>query len=490
LAQAVSGAWRSHCLAARSGDILGTMLGSFSRRLQPRFSRGVLTQVLAEPMAWNQAPALMTTLPNGIRVASRETFGEVTSVGVFLDAGVRSEAMEMPGATHLVESLALSGTKKRPQAKLESEVESLGAVLGMSAGREQTSYTMSLFNKDIKQGVDILADLVTDVPVANLTKEKEAIVRKLQETEKPPRAVIDDRLHKCAFRDYTLGSSTIGPFEGMESITEAQLKSYVDQNFTADKMVIAAAGPVKHEELVKLAAASLGGVKAGAKPVYDSKPYFCGAELIYRNDEMGPTAYISVGWEAVPWRSPDAVTFMVMQQIIGSYKKNTGLVPGTISGNRVINNVANKMDVGCADRFEAFAHFYKDTGMFGFYIECDEVAVEHAVGELMFGCNVLSHAVTDEEVARAKRELQASIFGGSESSAAECALLGKEMLAYGRGIPRAEMALRIDAVDAEEVKRVAWKYLNDNEVSVTGLGPLHGMPQYYDLRRQTVMHRY
>merc|ERR1712176_423739 len=115
-------------------------------------------------------------------------------------------------------------------------------------------------------------------------------------------------------------------------------------------------------------------------------------------------------------RSPDAVTFMVMQHIIGSYKKNVGLVPGEISGNRVINNVANKMQVGCADEFEAFHHFYKDTGIFGFYIACDEVAVEHAIGELMFGANLLSFSVTDEEVARAKRELKVELFSAPTSA--------------------------------------------------------------------------
>merc|ERR1739845_119437 len=146
-------------------------------------------------------------------------------------------------------------------------------------------------------------------------------------------------------------------------------------------------------------------------------------------------AYISVGWEGVPWKSPDAVTFMVMAKIIGSYKKNTGLVPGSISGNRVVNAVANKMDVGCADEFEAFNINYKDTGMFGFYIVCDEVAVEHAIGELMFGCNLLSFSVTDEEVERAKRELKAKLFSAPASTEASCAAVGEQVLSYGRGIP-------------------------------------------------------
>jgi processing peptidase subunit beta len=366
----------------------------------------------------------------------------------------------------------------------------MGATLSVSCGREQSSYTMSVMKGDVKQGVDILADLVTTPGLSSLAKEKEAILRQLDEREVPTRAVIDDRLHTCAFRDYSLGFSAVGPFEGIGGLTEAHLKAYVDASYTAENMVVAASGPMKHEELVKLASAAFGGVKAGAPAVAAGKPYFCGAELIYRNDEMGPTAYISVGWEAVPWKSPDAVTFMVMQSIIGSYKKNTGLVPGAISGNRVINAVANKMQVGCADEFEAFTHFYKDTGMFGFYISCDEVAVEHAIGELMFGCNLLSFSVTDEEVERAKRELKCKLLSAGTSAEASCAELGQHVLAYGRGLPAAEMMLRIEAVDAEEVKRVAWKYLNDAEISCTALGPLHGMPQFYDLRRATGMHRY
>merc|ERR1712241_285217 len=316
------------------------------------------------------------------------------------------------------------------------------------------------------------------------------ILRRLSDTEVPTRAVMDDRLHTCAFRDYALGFSGVGPFDGIETLTEAHLTAYLNANYTAANTVIAAAGPVAHADLVQMATASFGGMAAGEPKPAATKPYFCGAELIYRNDEMGPTGYIAAGFESVPWRSPDAVTFMLMESLIGHYKKGVGLVPGTISGNRVVNAVANKMEVGCADEFETFNRFYRDTGIFGFYIACDEVAVEHAVGELMFGLNMLSFSVTDEEVERAKRELKAKLFSAPNSAEVACKTLGKEMLAYGRGLPLAEMVLRIDAIDAEEVKRVAWKYLNDNEIAVTGLGPLHGMHQYYVLRQMTFMHRY
>jgi processing peptidase subunit beta len=465
------------------------MISTIRRQLQqPRFVRSI-SQALAEPAAYNQPGAVVTTLPNGVRIATKETFSDVPSVGVFIDAGVRSETKATAGATKLIENLALCGTQKRPKAQLEKEVELMGAEFSVEAGREHTSYTMT--GGDVAQSVAILSDLVTAPGVANWAKEKESILRNIEETEQPSRAVIMDRLHSCAFRDCSLGFSTVGPFEGSGMITEAQLSSYVSANYTADKVVLAASGPVKHEELVKLATSgALGQMKAGPEPVYARKPYFCGAELIYRNDEMGPTAYVAVGFEGVPYKSALSPHFTVFKHLISTYQKGTGLVPGTISGNRTVNAVANKMQVGCADSFEAFNLQYKDTGLFGFYIQCDEVAVEHAISELMFSIGLMSFAVTDEEVARAKREALAAIFQGSETSKGSTAELGQYILAYGRYITPAEVMLRINAIDAEEVKRVAWDNLNDAEVAVTALGPLHGMPQYMDIRRQANMHRY
>eukprot|EP00929_Paragymnodinium_shiwhaense_P054995 TRINITY_DN2757_c0_g2_i1.p1 TRINITY_DN2757_c0_g2~~TRINITY_DN2757_c0_g2_i1.p1 ORF type:complete len:468 (+),score=155.52 TRINITY_DN2757_c0_g2_i1:91-1494(+) len=450
--------------------------------------RGVGSQVLADPMAWNQAPAVVTTLPNGLRVATKESFSPTTSVGVFVDAGVRDETKATAGAATLINKLALTGTAKKPKAQFEKELELMGAELAVNMGREKSSFMVN--GGDISQAVAMLGDVVKSPGVSNFAKEKEAIFRSIEDAEQPTRSVIEDRLHSCAFRDCSLGFSTIGPFENSASLTQASLDSFVATNFTADRMVLAASGPVKHEELVKLAAASLGDIKTGAPAAGVEKPYFCGAELIYRNDEMGPLAFVSVGFEGVPLKSPDALAFMVMQYIIGSYKKDAGLVPGKISGNRVINNVANKMGIGCAEEFAALNYSYRDTGLFGFYAMCDEVAVEHCLGELMFGINLLSFSVTDEEVARGKRELKNALFGRAETSAEACAELGTHVLAYGRSIPVAEMMLRIDAIDAEEIKRVAWDRLNDNEIAVTALGPLHGMPQYMELRRATNMHRY
>lgn len=465
------------------------MFSKQSSQLRPRIARH-FSQVLAEPMAFNQAPVLVSKLSNGVRIATKESFNNVASVGFFLNAGVRAETKHNVGAAHVIEQLVSTGTELKSQDQFSKELESLGAVMDVHTGRETTAYQLSLGHGDLAQGIDILADVVHRPALTNIYSKRDEIIRNLEDKDQTARDVIDDRLHQCAFRDCTLGFSRVGPFSNIEDLTPGHLQAYIDSNYTADNLVVVATGQVNHADVVEMASKSVGSWFPSQMKAFGERPYFCGADLIYRNDEMGPTAYVSVGWEGVPHKSSDAVTLMLMASVIGKYDKDGGLVPGNISGNRTINAVANKMQVGCANQFEAFSVNYKDTGVWGFYAACDEVAVEHCVGELQFGTNLLAFSVTDEEVERAKRELKVELFGGAGSSSEICTEVGNQVLAYGRAVPPAEMILRIDAIDAEEVKRVAFKYLNDKEIAVTGLGPLHGLNAYLEMRRATVMHRY
>jgi processing peptidase subunit beta len=413
--------------------------------------------------------------------------GDAVTMGVYVDGGHRVETPATAGSAYVLQELAKAGSKKTPD--VVAKVEGLGGLMSVTAGRESTSYTFSVPKEAAKPGFELLSDLVANPNLEAFDGLKASMVAGLSDLEFPTRDILMDRLHLCAFRDSGLGYSKV-EVEGLPGLSKAALSSYHASTVAANKLVVAADGPVKHADVAKMAEAAFGGLKPVAF-VPNEKPYFVGAELIYRNDEMGPTAYIAVGLEGVSWRSPEAVTFMLMAQIMGSYKKGADtILPGKISGNRITNNIANKMGVGCADEYEAFNIFYKDTGIFGFYAACDEVAVEHCLGELMLGMNVLSFSVTDEEVERAKRELKTKIFTGLDSSVQTCTDMGLQTLNWGRVMSPAELIERLDQIDAEEIKRVAFARLNDGEVAITALGPLHGMPPYFEIRRMSYMHRY
>lgn len=99
--------------------------------------------------------------------------------------------------------------------------------------------------------------------------------------------------------------------------------------------------------------------------------------------------------------------------------------------------------------------------------------------------NRLAHSVTDEEIERSKRQLKTTLFGNLDSTTAIAEDIGRQLLIYDRRLPMQELNLRIDAIDAAEVRRVARKHLHNADIAMAGLGPLQGMPPLVELRRKT-----
>mmetsp|Transcript_108788 Transcript_108788/g.307709 ORF Transcript_108788/g.307709 Transcript_108788/m.307709 type:complete len:483 (-) Transcript_108788:184-1632(-) len=443
--------------------------------------------------ALHQAPTTVTVLPNGLSVASQPTSDETLTVGVWIDAGSRFETKENNGTAHFLEHMAFKGTKRRSRIQLEKEIENMGGHLNAYTSREQTVYYAKCFKSDLKQGVDILADILQNSTLdqQHLDFERSVILREMEEVEKTTEEVIFDRLHLTAFHESPLGYTILGPVENIQSITKKQLREYVTRNYKADRMVIAAAGPVDHAHFAELAQEHFGGFQPSTSTsAAPAKPEFCSGELLYRSEDTGGVAHFAVGYEGVSWTDPDSITFMVVQSIIGNYKKGEGLVPPKLSGNRLTNSVANNLASGTVDSFAAFNTCYKDTGLFGFYAQCDEGAVDECINELLFGVSRLAHSVTEEEVERGKRQLKTTLFGSLDSTTAIAEDIGRQLLVYGRRIPIAELLLRLEAISVADVKRVAKKHLCDAGIAITGLGPLDNLPSLVELRNRTNASRF
>jgi len=408
---------------------------------------------------------------------------------VWIDAGSRFETKENNGTAHFLEHMAFKGTRKRSRIQLEQEIENMGGHLNAYTSREQTVYYAKCFKDDLRQGVDILADILMNSTLdqSSIDFERGVILREMEEVEKTTEEVIFDRLHLAAFHENPLGYTILGPVENIQSISRQQLREYIIRNYTSDRMVVAAAGPVDHGKLVSYASELFGGFKPRTTPMpIEERPTFCGSSLLYKmNEEEGALAHFAVGYEGVPWTHPDSIAFMVMQSIIGNYKAGEGLVPPKLSGNRLTNSIANNLEPGMTDSFAAFNTCYKDTGLFGFYAQAPEGGIDATVDELLLGVTGLAHTVTEEETERGKRQLKTLLFGSLDSTTAVAEDIGRQLLVYGRRIPINELSHRIDVVDAAELRRVAKKYLCDVDIAVTALGPLDHLPHLTDLRKRT-----
>jgi hypothetical protein len=68
--------------------------------------------------------------------------------------------------------------------------------------------------------------------------------------------------------------------------------------------------------------------------------------------------------------------------------------------------------------------------------------------------------------------------------------IGRELLVYGRRLPKAELFARIDAVSADTVRAVADRFIFDQDMAVAAVGDAQFMPDYNWFRRRSYWLRF
>lgn len=141
---------------------------------------------------------------------------------------------------------------------------------------------------------------------------------------------------------------------------------------------------------------------------------------------------------------------------------------------------------------QAFNTNYNDTGLFGIHFVSDNAMhLDDTAWVVMREFARLKYDVSADEVLRAREQLKSSLLlhleGGTSAVAED---IGRQLLTYGRRIPRAEMFARIDAVTPDSIKAVADRFISDKDVVVAAMGPTQFLPDLEWFRRHAYYLRY
>ncbi|CAA6662949.1 unnamed protein product [Spirodela intermedia] len=459
----------------------------------PRFLRYASPHpVLADHTTILSAPETrVTTLASGLRVATESTLASRTAtVGVWIDAGSRFETEETNGTAHFLEHMIFKGTESRTVRQLEEEIENMGGHLNAYTSREQTTYYAKVTAEDVPKALEILADILqnSSFSEARINRERDVILREMEEVEGQAEEVIFDHLHATAFQYTPLGRTILGPAQNIKTITQQHLKDYISSHYTAPRMVISAAGAVKHEDIVgqveKLFTKLSDNPTTASQLVAKEPAFFTGSEVRIIDDDV-PLAQFAVAFNGASWTDPDSIALMVMQSMLGSWNKNAG--GGKHMGSELVQRIAIN-DI--ADSMMAFNTNYKDTGLFGVYAIAKPDCLDDLAYAIMYEISKLSYRVSDADVYRARNQLKSSLQLHIDGTSAVAEDIGRQLLTYGRRLPIAELFARIDAVDASTVKRVANRFIFDQDIAIAAMGPIQSLPDYNWFRRRTYLNRY
>ncbi|KAJ6371251.1 hypothetical protein OIU77_001702 [Salix suchowensis] len=421
--------------------------------------------------------------------------------------------------------MIFKGTEKRGVRELEEEIENMGGHLNAYTSREQTTYYAKVMDKDVNKALDILADILQNSTFdeGRISRERDVITLEMKEVEGQTEEVIFDHLHATAFQYTPLGRTILGPAKNIETISRDDLQNYIQTHYTAPRMVIVASGAVKHEEFVgevkKLFTKLSSDPTTAAQLVAKDPAYFTGSEVRIIDDDV-PLAQFAVAFQGASWTDPDSIALMVMQALLGSWNKSAG------GGKHMGSELAQRVGIDeIAESMMAFNTNYKDTGLFGVYAVAKPDCLDDLAWAIMHETSKLCYRVSEADVMRACNQmagynetlysrffvsqslrpctkgfvefnqlfrvnLKSSLLLHVDGTSPVAEDIGRQLLTYGRRIPFAELFARIDAVDSSTIKRVANRFIHDQDIAIAAMGPIRGLPDYNWFRRRTYLNRY
>lgn len=210
----------------------------------------------------------ITTLSNGVRVASEALPGSFSGVGVYVEAGSRFETPSLSGISHIVDRLAFKSTTNKSSEAVQEVVESLGGSIQCVSSREAIMYQAATFNSAVSVAAELLADTVRNPRIDDEEVAQELATAQYEITEiwRKPELIIPELVHMAAYKDNTLGNPLLCPVERIPQIDKSVVEAYRDTFYRPERIVVAFAG-VAHQDAVQLAEQLYGDMKATGPPL-------------------------------------------------------------------------------------------------------------------------------------------------------------------------------------------------------------------------------
>ncbi len=407
----------------------------------------------------------VTRLANGLRVVTDRVEGVGSAaVGVWVDVGARDEPERLHGISHLLEHMAFKGTKRRNARMISQEIEDVGGYVNAYTSRENTAYYARVLGDDVPLAIDILADILQNsvFDEHELEKERWVVEQEIAQVFDTPDDLIFDIFQERAFPDQPMGRSILGTPRSISGMTRDTLVGHMSDYYTADSMILAGAGAVDHDSIVRLAEEHFQDLTRSNGHVTAPAAYDGGA--VEREDDV-EQLHLIVGCPGFGFDHDNYYPVQFFSNALG----------GGMS-SRLFQEIRENR--GLAYSIFSFHSAFADSGLFGIYAGCAQEGacevVDLVVAEIVRSVDGLE----DGEIDRARTQMKAGLLMSRESTTARCEALARQMLIFGRYISEEEIVEKIDAVTAEDIRRCAQALFCDASPTVASIGPAEGIVQY------------
>ncbi len=402
----------------------------------------------------------LSELATGERVIS-ERLPNVRSValGFWIGAGSRDEPDSRAGVSHFIEHLLFKGSSRYSAQEIAELFDELGGELNAATSRETTVVYARVSDERLEKALDVMADMLYRPTFEDVDSEREVVLEEIAMVEDTPHDLVHDIAAEAVFGGHPLGRPVIGRAEVISTVSRRALGAYHRRAYSGERIVLAAAGNLRHDELVELLEERRNGSVArvgmpARKPVRRLPPP--GLRFQRKDTEQ---YHVCLSAPGIARDDERRFAASLLDAIVG----------GSAS-SRLFQEIREKR--GMAYSVYSYSAQYADAGQIGLYVGTREenlaTCLEIAVAEL---ADVARGNVRPDELARAKENLKGRLLLSLESTSNRMTRLGKALVTDMPLLSVEEIVRRLERVSAHEVAELAEELLDVAKLSAAGIGP-------------------
>ena len=414
-----------------------------------------------------------TTLANGVRVVTGAMTGvRSASLIFYYGVGSRYERPETAGVAHFLEHMLFKGTERRPDPmQISQEIEGVGGILNAATGRESTNYWCKVPSTHFALAYDVLADIIRNsvIDKAELDKERSVIVEEIRSVNDAPEDLVHDVIDELVWGDQAVGRSIAGSEQTVGAITRDGMVGFWRRNYSPERLVVAAGGDVRHEEVVALTERHFGDLAATEPDAFDptvDTQDGARVRLVERETEQ---AHLCIAMPALPYTTERRYAQSTIEAILSS-----GM------SSRLFQEIREKRGLV----YSVYGYFrpYEDVGQGVVYAGTDLERVEETVGAVIGELRKLrDEPVPADELQRTKDLRKGRLLMGLEDSRSVASWIGSQELTYGEIKTPEEVMEKIEAVTVPEVQELSQELFQTDRLSLALVGPYGDPKPFKDL---------
>ncbi|MEE8581776.1 MAG: pitrilysin family protein [Myxococcota bacterium] len=405
-----------------------------------------------------------TVLPNGLTLLTLEDHSTpVVSFQLWVRAGSRDES-RYSGIAHLFEHMMFKGSKHIEPEEHARLLNARGGRVNAFTNRDVTVYFEDVSAESLPLVIDLEAERRAhlDISEKTLTSEREVVLeeRRLR-IEDDPEGRAFEALAALAWTAHPYRRPVIGWRSDVEAITVEACRAFFSTYYAPNNIVVAIVGDFDGDAARLQIERRMGGLEPALEiprnPTLEPEQRGGRRSTVYFDLE---SPILVAAWHAPRAGHPDGPALDVASQILSAGRSSRLYRALVYDAQQALHARGAYWEL-------------KDAGLFYASAGVRPGASIDRVERLLLReiDRIREAGVSDQEVEKARRQLEVGLVRGLATAHALASRIGRDMVIFGRIRPLEERLAEIQAVTRADVQRVVATYLVEEKRSVVQVIP-------------------